>query len=143
MTIKQSFGIIINGNDFDLTELTERINFYYIKGDLTAEDRQELLEAARNKAAIAQPIDSRTEILQLWESIAEIRNRLTALEGNSSSGGEEPADEWPEFVQPTGAHDAYQVGDKITFNNTHYICIIANCIWSPEVYPQGWQEQTT
>ena len=142
MTIKQSFGIIISGNDFDLTELTERINFYYIKGDLTAEDRQELLEAARNKAAIAQPIDSRTEILQLWESIAEIRNRLTALEGNSSSGGEEPVDEWPEFVQPTGAHDAYQVGDKITFNNTHYICIIANCIWSPEVYPQGWREET-
>lgn len=142
MTIKQSFGIIINGNDFDLTELTERINFYYIKGDLTAEDRQELLEAARNKAAIAQPIDSRTEILQLWESIAEIRNRLTALE-NNGGGGEQPIDEWPEFIQPTGAHDAYQIGDKITFNNAHYICIIANCIWSPEVYPQGWQEQTT
>ena len=37
--------------------------------------------------------------------------------GSSTETGEpeEPADEWPEYVQPTGAHDAYHVGDKITY----------------------------
>ena len=33
-------------------------------------------------------------------------------------------DEWPEFVQPTGAHDAYKKGDKVTFEGKHYISLI-------------------
>ena len=27
-------------------------------------------------------------------------------------------DEWPEFVQPTGSHDAYNKGDKVTFEGS-------------------------
>ena len=50
-------------------------------------------------------------------------------------------DEWPEFVQPTGAHDAYNRGDKVTFNSKHYISLIDANVYSPAVYPAGWQEQ--
>ena len=50
-------------------------------------------------------------------------------------------DEWPEFVQPTGAHDAYKKGDKITFNGKHYISLIDGNVYSPAAYPAGWQEQ--
>lgn len=49
-------------------------------------------------------------------------------------------DEWPEFVPPTGAHDAYQKGDKVTFEGKHYISLIDNNIWTPTVYPAGWEE---
>ena len=51
-------------------------------------------------------------------------------------------DEWPEFVQPTGAHDAYKKGDKVTFNGKHYISLIDANVYSPAAYPAGWQEQT-
>ena len=51
-------------------------------------------------------------------------------------------DEWPEFVQPTGAHDAYKKGDKITFEGKHYISLIDGNVYSPAVYPAGWEEQT-
>ena len=51
-------------------------------------------------------------------------------------------DEWPEFVQPTGAHDAYKKGDQITFNGKHYISLIDGNVYSPAAYPAGWQEQT-
>lgn len=51
------------------------------------------------------------------------------------------ADEWPEFVQPTGAHDAYPSGAKITFNAKHYVSLIPNNVWSPVAYPAGWQLQ--
>ena len=51
-------------------------------------------------------------------------------------------DEWPEFVQPTGAHDAYKKGDKVTFNGKHYISLIDGNVYSPTAYPAGWQEQT-
>lgn len=50
-------------------------------------------------------------------------------------------DEWPEFVQPTGAHDAYKNGDKVTFEGKHYISLIDANIYSPAAYPAGWQEQ--
>ena len=50
-------------------------------------------------------------------------------------------DEWPEFVQPTGAHDAYKKGDKITFEGKHYISLIDGNAYSPAAYPAGWQEQ--
>ena len=50
-------------------------------------------------------------------------------------------DEWPEFVQPTGAHDAYNKGDKVTFNGKHYISLIDANVYSPATYPAGWQEQ--
>ena len=50
-------------------------------------------------------------------------------------------DEWPEFVQPTGAHDAYKKGDKVTFNGKHYISLIDANVYSPTAYPAGWQEQ--
>lgn len=52
---------------------------------------------------------------------------------------EEPiVNEYPDFKQPTGAHDAYNTGDKVTFNGKHYICKINACVWSPEAYPAGW-----
>ena len=64
----------------------------------------------------------------------------------STTDPEEPdtseEDEWPEFVQPTNQTDAYQKGDKITFNGKHYVSLIDSNTWSPDAYPQGWQEQT-
>ena len=49
-------------------------------------------------------------------------------------------EEFPEFVQPTGTSDAYNTGDKVTFDGKHYECLIDNCVWSPETYPAAWKE---
>jgi hypothetical protein len=45
----------------------------------------------------------------------------------------------PEWVQPTGSHDAYNTGDKVTFNGIVYESLIDGNVWSPEAYPAGWQ----
>ena len=50
-------------------------------------------------------------------------------------------DEWPEWVQPTGAEDAYNKGDKVTFEGEHYISTIDGNVWSPKDYPAGWEKQ--
>ena len=50
-------------------------------------------------------------------------------------------DEWPEFVQPTGQHDAYAFGAKITFNGKHYVSLITANTYSPLAYPAGWKLQ--
>lgn len=46
-------------------------------------------------------------------------------------------DEYPEWKQPTGAHDAYNVGDKVSYNGKHYICTINGNVYAPDVY--GWE----
>ena len=51
-------------------------------------------------------------------------------------------EEWPEFVKPTGAHDAYAKGDKVTFKGKHYISLIDANVYSPVEYPEGWEEVT-
>ena len=48
----------------------------------------------------------------------------------------------PDFVQPTGAHDAYNAGDKVLFEGKIYESTIDANTWSPSDYPQGWKEVT-
>lgn len=47
-------------------------------------------------------------------------------------------EEWPEWVQPTGAQDAYMTGDKVTHNEKHWVSTADNNVWEPGVY--GWDE---
>lgn len=47
-------------------------------------------------------------------------------------------DEYPEWVQPTGAHDAYSKGDKVTHSGKRWTSDVDNNTWEPGVY--GWTE---
>lgn len=46
-------------------------------------------------------------------------------------------EEWPEWVQPIGAQDAYMTGDKVSHNERHWVSITDNNVWEPGVY--GWE----
>ena len=59
-----------------------------------------------------------------------------------SEGDDEPETSYPDFVQPTGAHDAYNIGDIVKFNGQLYKSTINNNVWSPDAYPQGWEIYT-
>ena len=45
----------------------------------------------------------------------------------------------PDWVQPTGAHDSYNIGDKVLFEGQVYESVIGANTWSPSTYPQGWK----
>ena len=45
----------------------------------------------------------------------------------------------PEWVQPTGSHDAYKIGDRVTYNGKVYESTINGNVWAPDAYPQGWK----
>lgn len=51
----------------------------------------------------------------------------------------DPAQEWPEWIQPTGAHNAYALGAKVSHAGKHWVSNVANNVWEPGVY--GWTEQ--
>ena len=52
----------------------------------------------------------------------------------------DPAEEWPAWSQPVGAHDAYSIGAQVTHNEKHWISNVDNNVWEPGVY--GWDEAT-
>lgn len=141
----ETFQTLINAGGYDLADFTERIKTMYVMGELTEEEMKQLLEQAQDNAKPDDsyaPLADRVEAIEEWETTIE--ERLSKLEsGLSANPGEpeKPGDEWPEYKQPTGAHDAYRVGDKITYNGKHYTCVLDGCVWTPDVYPQGWRKE--
>lgn len=140
-----TFQTIINAGGYDLADLTQRIKTMYAMGELTEDEMEQLLEQAQTNAKPDDsyaPLADRVKAIETWQR--EVEDRLDKLESGSSTDPgelEEAADEWPEYKQPTGAHDAYHVGDKITYNGKHYTCVMDGCVWTPDAYPQGWREE--
>lgn len=49
-----------------------------------------------------------------------------------------PAEEFPQWVQPVGSADAYPMGAKVSHKEKHWISTVDNNVWEPSVY--GWDE---
>lgn len=43
-----------------------------------------------------------------------------------------------EWVQPSGAHDAYKSGERILYENEVWVSLTDGNVWSPGVYGAGW-----
>ena len=148
-------GVIEQGR-FELSDMLAKIDTEWVLSALTDGEREQLIELAREKADPAQsyaPMEKRIEALEL--SIAELKatieangRGMAALKEAVEKLGEqvvvpepepEPADEWPDYVQPTGAHDAYHAGDKITWGGKRWTCKMDGCVWDPGSYPAGWE----
>lgn len=134
---------VINTGSFELSDILHKIDTLWVQGSIDADQRTELITVARQKAdpsASYTPLQE--QVGKLVDDLAALAARVTALEG----GGEpEPGDEYPAYAQPTGAHDAYHKGDKVTYNGKKYTCIAPNgvaVVWNPETYPDYWQEVT-
>ena len=125
------FKNVIENSDFDLRDILKKIEECYIKSDISEEEKTSLEALAREKA---KPENS---YASLQEQINELAERISKLEENFN---EEIPEEYPEYKQPTGAHDAYNIGRKVTFNGKKYICKLDGCVWSPEEYPVAWEE---
>jgi hypothetical protein len=46
---------------------------------------------------------------------------------------------YPVWSKPSGAHDAYNIGDVVDYNGTLYKSLIDGNVYSPEEYPNGWE----
>ena len=133
---------VINSGRYELNDMLHKIDTLWVQGDLDDDQRDELVELARENATPENTyVPIQEQIDQAFAQISALDTRIKALE----AGGSEPTDpepeEWPEWVQPTGAHNAYSNGDKITYNGKHYISTMDGNVWSPDAYPAGWQVQ--
>ena len=48
----------------------------------------------------------------------------------------DPAEEWPEWRQPTGAQDAYSKGAQVSHNGGRWVSTVDANVWEPGAY--GW-----
>ena len=148
---------VINTKGYELADMLYKINKMYIEGSITETEKTELDRLARQNAKaensyapLQEQIDKAFKEIDILKTTVEanavgmsaLKEAVEKLGGKLENPVEEPVEEYPEFVQPTGAHDAYNIGDKVTYNGKKYICQINGCVWAPDVYPQGWQEVT-
>lgn len=132
-------GVITSHTYRDSNALTAKIQRMYVEGELTEEQYTEL----RNLLAEQNPVkayDVEGELDKVW---VELR-RIAAIVDHMPEPSPEPEPEdYPVWVQPTGAHDAYQIGDRVHYpgeKNPVYESLINGNVWSPDAYPAGWKQ---
>ena len=127
---------VIQSKDYVLEDILYKIDKMYIQDRITEEEKTELDNLARQNAKAENSYN-------IQKQLDNIFVRLEALENKDKQENPEETteqEEYKEYMQPTGAHDSYKVGDKITYKGKKYICKMDNCVWAPDVYPSGWEE---
>ena len=108
----------------------------WIESAITEEEKTELDSLARQNAKAENSyVPLQKQIDKLYIDMKELEARVSLLEqetGQEEPTEPEPVEEYPLYKQPTGAHDAYNTGDKITYNNKKYVCKMDGCVWSPD-----------
>lgn len=74
MTVYEIYKNVINGGDFVLSSMEEKIETVYAQDKITAEERTELLTLASNMANPEKQID-------IVAKLAELERRIAAIEG--------------------------------------------------------------
>ena len=142
---------VIESKRYELAEMLTKIDTFWAQGSITEEERNELVALAREKALPENSYAGQQERMDaLYKELNALKERIIALEseGTTEDAEETPEvteDEYAEYVAPTGAHDAYYAGDKVTYNGMKYICVApkgAAVVWNPNVMPSYWQEVT-
>ena len=93
---------------------------------------QEMIDAGQNR------YQHNNELYKVVQPTVFQTQYEPGAEGTSSIFVEISLEEWPEWVQPTGAHDAYSKDAKVTHNGTKYTSDVDANVWEPGVY--GWSE---
>ena len=120
--------IVIQSGEYNLSDLIKKIDTLWLKSYLTDDERENLTKLAIEKANPDAGLPS------FSERMAALEKRVSKLEGNLSSGGDSGSSDWPEWVQPTGAHDAYAKGSQVTHNGERYVSQIDANVWEPGVF---------
>ena len=128
--------VILNHSYKDSNALIAKIQRMFIESEITEEQYNELREMVYSYDP-SKAYNVEAELDRIWVAIREIEAKIADMPDPEPKP--EPED-IPEWVQPTGAHDAYQTGDKVRYKGHVYVSLIDGNVWSPEAYPQGWQE---
>ena len=140
----ETLRTVIMAGGYRLSEMTERAATLYAVGELDASQLKTLLDLAREHAtaeAEYAPLEQRVTAIEQWRTGVDASiAKLAPASDETGDGSESAASEYPLFVQPTGANDAYVVGAKVLFDDARWVCALDGCVWSPKDYPTAWKQ---
>lgn len=155
----------VDGVQYDFYTISE--HYRYIDRTKTLESTREATEIAFVTMAEAGSIDEATagehkEMFAEWKAgvaytVGQYRNYgdklYRCVQAHTSQEGWEPdkaaslwsvaadpAEEWPAWSQPLGAHDAYPAGAKVSHQGKHWTSDVDGNVWEPGV--AMWTEAT-
>ena len=144
----QTIKNVISSTRYELGDMLTKIDTIWIQGDLTDEQRTELVTLAQENA---QPENSyaplQEQINAVINQITALETRVKALENETSETEPEPEpEEYPEWDRWDGIGTIpWQNGSKCTHNGKKYVSHVDNNIWEPGatgVYENIWEEVT-
>ena len=126
--MKEIFEDIIARGEYRLSDILAKIKKYHIEGELTDEEKDELIVMARGNARKENEIN-------VYEKLIELEMRVISCEK------QQPAEsgEAEEYIPGKW----YYSGMKARFKDEVYTCIAPEgtpCVWSPEEYPTYWKK---
>lgn len=122
---------VIESGNFELTDILTKIDTFWLRGNITKEESDELYALAQAKAKPEKSID-------VIKKLEELEQRIKAIEENRVTDNGATDNEYPDFE----IGKWYYANDKVTFDGKKYECIVpagSVCVWSPKEYPTYWQ----
>lgn len=129
---------VIDQGNFELSDMLNKIDTFWIKGNTTEEQRTELIELAQSKAKPQNSIDIMQKLEEMDQRIKTLEDMLKNANTETPDPEEETLVEYPEFVLGKW----YYTDDNIAFEGKKYTCVAPKgipCVWSPKDYPTYWQ----
>lgn len=145
-------NVILSGT-YELTSMLKKIDTVWIQGDISDEQRKELIEmtqANANPENSHAPLQEQINALfandrEMSEILNDVIKRINVLEGVEVLPDEPVVEEYPEWYRWDGVGDnPWQLESKCTHNGVNYISMVGNNIWEPGavgVYDNIWKPE--
>ena len=127
---------VIDSKNYDLREMLKKLDIFWAQGNISENERNELIIFAQSNANIVNGIDVLAKLEELDKRIRALEDAQTKVPENDTEEPEEVT--YPEYT----VGKWYYAGDKIAFEGANYICIAPDgqvCTWNPVEYPAYWE----
>lgn len=141
---------VIESGRYELNDMLEKIDTIWIQGDITEEQKKELVIMAQTNADPAHsnaPLQKQIEEISkkqiaLEETVRALSATVQKIKETVESGGTvvpepepQPQEEYPAWEPYNGIPPVkYQVGSKVSHNGKKWESMVANNVWEPGAF---------
>ncbi len=141
---------VIESGRYELNDMLKKIDTIWIQGDITEEQKKELVMVAQANADPSQsnaPLQEQIEEISkkqiaLAETVRALSAMVQKIKETVESGGTvvpepepQPQEEYPAWEPYNGIPPVkYQVGSKVSHNGKKWESMVANNVWEPGAF---------
>lgn len=141
---------VIESGRYELNDMLKKIDTIWIQGDITEEQKKELVMIAQANADPSQsnaPLQEQIEEISkkqiaLEETVRALSATVQKIKETVESGGTvvpepepQPQEEYPAWEPYNGIPPVkYQVGSKVSHNGKKWESMVANNVWEPGAF---------